>query len=231
MSQKKRIKWITLDVFGTLFKYDTVLKEASEKIIDREHLEVSPQDFYQKWLEKSRAQEWDKQSYKKLSEWFLESLEETFAFFNHKGHVEKGVNINLSLIHQVKPYPDVESFLDAAHGPYKICLLTNIDNQELHKVLFNNKLQFDAIVTSEMAEAYKPNKKIFETALSFIDTPFEETFHIGDSFYHDVVGAKEAGIQAIWLNREGKEPSLEGVQPDQTFSSLNECANFLIKNK
>ncbi len=224
----RRVKWITMDAFGTLFQYDHVLQEASEKIIDREHLAVSAEDFCRIWREKSRGQQWDKQPYKKVGEWFALSLAETFAHFNHKGQVEKGVNINLSLIQQVKPYPDVESFLDRAHGPYKICLLTNIDNQELQKVLFHNKLQFDAIVTSEMAQAYKPNPKIFEAALNFIETPTEEVIHIGDSPYHDITGAKQLGLQAVWLNRHTTDYPADLPQPDQTVSTLMAFADLLL---
>jgi len=228
MSRRPRPKWITLDAFGTLFKYDHVLRTAAEKVVDREHLEVDPKEFYKKWIEKSLAQEWEKHPYKKICEWFELSLTDTFAHFNHKGRVEKGVNINMTLIHEVPLYPDVPEFLDKVHGPYKICLLTNIDNEQLYKVLFRHKLQFDGIITSEMAQAYKPSTEIFDRAFDFIDTQPEEVMHIGDSPYRDVFGAKRAGVQAVWLNRNGEKfPSEIETQPDHTFPSLTETADFL----
>lgn len=229
MTAHPRTRWIALDAFGTLFRYDHVLREASEKVVDHEHLSVDPELFYQKWKELSFAQQWDKQPYQKLAEWFALSLEQTFAHFGHRGHVTKGVNINLSLIHAVPMCPDAAPFLDAVHGKYKICVVSNIDNQELQRVLYKHKLQFDGIVTSEMAEAYKPNRRIFEKALSFIETPLEQIFHVGDSPYYDVLGAKSAGIRALWLNRSGAAfPADIPAQPDQTFSSLAEVAQYLL---
>lgn len=229
MSRKNRTKWITLDCFGTLFDYHHVLKEAAEKVVDREHLDVSPDEFYSVWRQLSRSQQWDKQPYKKLAEWFAESLQAAFEHFNHQGRVEKGVNINLSLIHHVKAYPDVDSFLEKVHGPYKICLLTNVDNQDLHKVLFSHKLQFDGVVTSEIAGAYKPNRKIYDAALSFIDTPIEEVVHIGDSPYHDISGAKHAGMQAYWLNRYGLQYPSEYPKPDAEFKTLESLSEKLLE--
>lgn len=232
VSRRKRAKWITLDCFGTLFQYGHVLKAAAEKIVDREHLDIDPEIFFQKWKELSRAQEWDKHDYKKLHDWFCLSLEDTFAHFNHKGRVEKGVHVNMSLINEVPVFPDAVPFLDKVHGPYKICLVTNIDNEQLYKVLFKHKLQFDGIMTSEMAEAYKPNRAIYDQALSFIDTHPEEVIHIGDSPYHDVWGAKQAGIQAMWLNRHHEDfPSGIDAKPDITVSGLDEASAILIDSE
>ncbi len=230
MSRHKRAKWITLDAFGTLFDFRHVLREAAERVVDREGLEVDPEEFYTTWRENSRAQEWNSDPYKKLSDWFAESLQTTFEHFNHHGKVEKGVNINLSLIREVKPYPDVEAFLEKVHGPYKICVLSNVDNQELHKVLFNNKLQFDAIVTSEIVQAYKPSKKIFDAALSFIDTQIEDVVHVGDSPVQDIAGAKQVGMQAYWLNRHNKDFPANLPQPDKIVTNLNELAGQLMQN-
>lgn len=229
-SRRTRPKWITLDAFGTLFKYDHVLREAAAKVVDREHLEIDPETFYQKWKEVSFGQHWEKQPYKKLCDWFALSLEQTFAHFGHRGHVQKGVSINLSLIHAVTLYPDAEPFLDQVHGKFKICIVSNIDNQELQRVLFKHKLQFDGIMTSEIAEAYKPNPRIFEKALSFIDTQPEQVIHIGDSPYHDVLGAKQAGLQALWLNRSGSPfPAEIKKKPDFIFSSLEEVSRHLLQ--
>jgi len=230
-AHRHRTKWITLDAFGTLFQYEHVLREAAKQVVDREHLTISSEVFYQKWKELSSAQAWDKQPYRKLAEWFQLSLADTFAFFGHKGHVIKGVNINLSLIHAVPLYQHALAFLDQVHGPYKICILSNIDNQDLQRVLYKQRLQFDGIMTSEMAEAYKPNCQIFEKALSFIETLPEHVVHIGDSPYHDVLGAKEAGMISWWLNRHNQPfPSEISQKPDAVFPSLLEVGKALIKD-
>jgi FMN phosphatase YigB (HAD superfamily) len=44
--------------------------------------------------------------------------------------------------------------------------------------------------------------------------------HVGDSFAHDVVGAQEAGMRTVWLNRSGRRrPS--GPAPDAEIRSLD----------
>jgi putative hydrolase of the HAD superfamily len=48
-----------------------------------------------------------------------------------------------------------------------------------------------------------------------------EIIHIGDNFAHDVVGARTAGMRAIWLNPVGL-PMPEGAVPDAQIRTLTE---------
>ena len=68
----------------------------------------------------------------------------------------------------------------------------------------NLGLSFDSVVTSEDCRSYKPRKEIFEKALDLMGVDAEEVVHIGDSFSSDVLGAYNAGIDGIWINRKGR---------------------------
>ena len=49
-----------------------------------------------------------------------------------------------------------------------------------------------------------------------------EVLHIGDDPLADVVGATRAGMQAVWLNREGRPWPDEFAPPPCTVSTLAE---------
>ena len=58
---------------------------------------------------------------------------------------------------------------------------------------------FSHIVLSEAAGALKPDKRIFEYALELNNANAIETIMIGDSYAADIVGAKNAGIDQVYL--------------------------------
>ena len=59
----------------------------------------------------------------------------------------------------------------------------------------------DVLVISEEAGARKPDPAIFQTALARAATSPDHAVMLGDSWGSDVLGARAAGIRAVWLNR------------------------------
>lgn len=64
----------------------------------------------------------------------------------------------------------------------------------------------DVLVVSEEAGVSKPDPRIFEIALDRIGCRAGEVVMVGDSWAADVIGARDAGIRAIWFNPSGKRP-------------------------
>jgi putative hydrolase of the HAD superfamily len=59
----------------------------------------------------------------------------------------------------------------------------------------------DALVVSEAAGVAKPDPAIFAQALAALDCDAAGAVMVGDSWPADIVGARAAGIRAIWFNR------------------------------
>jgi len=74
---------------------------------------------------------------------------------------------------------------------------------------------FDAILISEMEGIRKPEAEIFIRALQRLGVAEKEAIFVGDSPSADVVGAKNAGIYAVWKRNR---PSLV----------LSENSNYII---
>lgn len=58
---------------------------------------------------------------------------------------------------------------------------------------------FAHIVLSEEVGCQKPNPRIYETALQLCGMRAEEVLMIGDSWYSDIRGAINAGIDQLWI--------------------------------
>jgi FMN phosphatase YigB (HAD superfamily) len=88
---------------------------------------------------------------------------------------------------------------------------------------------FDAVTTSASAGFYKSRPEIYWSALSLLDADPVRSLHLGDSFRFDVVGARRAGMQTAWLQRQGAEPLPDEQDPELTFQSLVGAAPIMLE--
>ena len=97
--------------------------------------------------------------------------------------------------------------LDYLKPNYKLHIITNGFASVQTKKLNNSKIghYFDTITNSEMAGVKKPHPTIFDFALSLANALKEESLMIGDSYEADIIGAQEAGIEAIFFNEQNFE--------------------------
>ena len=76
------------------------------------------------------------------------------------------------------------------------------DADEGRKLISRLKLNsyFDAVVFSGDVGWRKPNRRIFEAALSALRADAREVLHVGDELRADIWGAGNCGVSTVWLN-------------------------------
>ena len=121
-------------------------------------------------------------------------------------------------------YEDTRLALDAWHQQgIALGLLSNFDSR-LYAVINALDLDryFDSITISTEVGSAKPDTKIFEAALAKhqMQKSPELTWHIGDSFSEDYVGASAVGINAFWVNRDRKPTTNPAKQSARTIDKL-----------
>lgn len=72
----------------------------------------------------------------------------------------------------------------------------------------------DHLIVSDAVGAAKPDPRIFHIALDRAGCRPAEAVMVGDAWQNDVVGATNAGIRAVWLNRFGLPC------PDDTLAAI-----------
>jgi len=97
--------------------------------------------------------------------------------------------------------------LDYLKPKYKLHIITNGFASVQTKKMKNSNIDhyFETITNSEMAGVKKPHKNIFDFALSLAKASKEESLMIGDSYEADIIGAQEAGIEAVFFNEQNIE--------------------------
>lgn len=104
---------------------------------------------------------------------------------------------------------------------YQLHLITNGFEKTQHSKLKYSGLNiyFKEIVTSEGSNSLKPNKEIFEFALNKSGAMIHESIMIGDSIEVDILGAKNAGMDQVYVNHGSIQPE---VSATYTIYSLKE---------
>jgi putative hydrolase of the HAD superfamily len=100
-------------------------------------------------------------------------------------------------------YPDViPALTNWQRSNVALAVLSNFDSR-LHTVLERLDLAqyFSTVTISTEVSAAKPQPEIFTAALSKYECAPKLAWHIGDSLEEDYLGADNAGLTAIWLNR------------------------------
>ena len=70
---------------------------------------------------------------------------------------------------------------------------------------------FEFVISSADCGIRKPHPLIFSTALSKFGLSPSEVWFVGDTLQSDIAGAKQAGLWAVWYNRQKK--GAEGILP------------------
>jgi putative hydrolase of the HAD superfamily len=100
-------------------------------------------------------------------------------------------------------YPDViPALTNWQRSNVDLGVLSNFDSR-LHTVLAALDLAqyFSTVTISTEVSAAKPQPEIFAAALRKYECAPKSAWHIGDSLEEDYLGADNAGLTAIWLNR------------------------------
>jgi len=127
-----------------------------------------------------------------------------------------------------QPYPDVVPTLERLSNlGYRIGLVSNWDTR-LTSISIDTGLSryVDFVVSSANVGYLKPQPEIFELALERADAEPQETLHIGDHYYADIMGARSVGITPVLLDRHGLAPQADCL----VINSLTEIVDYLRSN-
>ncbi|MDB5207802.1 MAG: noncanonical pyrimidine nucleotidase, YjjG family [Flavisolibacter sp.] len=124
-------------------------------------------------------------------------------------------------------FPDTIEVLQYLRGKgYGLHLITNGFEETQHSKLKSSGLSefFKIVVTSECSNSLKPQKEIFEYALTKTGASVHESLMIGDTLDVDVAGALGIGMDAVHVNYNATQ---QDIKPTYTVYHLKELKEFL----
>ena len=115
-----------------------------------------------------------------------------------------------------KIFEDVRPALAGLRAKGIRCGVCSNFDSRLTAVLADHDLagSFDSLTISSLAGWEKPHPNIYRAALAALGSEPSETLMVGDDWQHDVEGPRAAGMQAVWLRRQGpaeNQPSISSL--------------------
>lgn len=122
---------------------------------------------------------------------------------------DRMVEILLSCL-RFTPFPEVPRVLDRLRADgHRIAVVSNWDCGLVDHLRELDLLdRVDDLVMSAPAGFAKPDPRIFRLALERLAAPPESALHVGDDPVADLRGAREAGLAALLVDRDGRHPEV-----------------------
>ena len=97
--------------------------------------------------------------------------------------------------------------LEYLHGRYRMHIITNgfAEIQAVKMASSDIAHFFEEVITTQSADAKKPNPRIFEYALQASGAVVSESLMLGDNYEADILGAKAVGLDTVFYNPEAQE--------------------------
>lgn len=229
---KKKYKHIFFDLDRTLWDFDRNSSETLRDIISVFKLDtIAPQDGFVKRYNKHNDFVWDLYRQGKMTKKMLrqERFQRTLSDF--------GLN-DPSLINEISEYyiensPVKGNLIDGAmevleylFPTYTLYIVSNgFLETQIRKLKSSGIFQYFAkIYTSDNIGAAKPNKEFFRHAITASNARINDSIVIGDDYENDFIGAKEFGVDQIWLNVNHTPCE---IHPTFEIFTLSEIKNIL----
>jgi putative hydrolase of the HAD superfamily len=222
-------KVIFFDAMGTLFDLKNSVGEIYHQYahkygveIDAKHIEQAfinsfksapPLAFSPNELAVIKQQEFD--WWKQVVSATFEQLEvlENFVDFNA---FFREIYVYFGTKEPWYVFPDtVNCLTKCCDRKIELGVISNFDSRLIQVLNLLDLDQFFTNITiSSVAGFAKPQRNIFQLALSKHNWESYQAWHIGDSPTEDYAGAKNAGLGSFWLNRSAYSLNIENQLPN-----------------
>jgi FMN hydrolase / 5-amino-6-(5-phospho-D-ribitylamino)uracil phosphatase len=124
---------------------------------------------------------------------------------------------------RVRLFDDALAALETLRKRRKLALITN-GNTDVNRLGLAG--MFDAVISAQACQFWKPDPRIFRLATSTLGVEPMHVVHVGDQQREDIEGARTAGMRAVWINRRSA-PREAWCAPDAEIRDLSELPSVL----
>jgi len=230
MNKITGIKAISFDANGTLWDFEKVMRHSlthALKELKRTDAQAPAMLDIEKMIKiRNRVAEKLKGKVTNLEEVRLEAFRQTLKDI---GRPNDALASHLNQVYLNHRFEDIELFddvlpvLKASRAKYTLGILSN-GNSYPERCGLEGIFQF--AVFSQDYGVEKPDSRLFQIAVEKAGCSKQQLLHVGDSLETDIMGAINAGIKCVWLNRKRMKNNLS-LKIDYEISSLLELLEIL----
>jgi 2-haloacid dehalogenase len=219
-----RVRTVTFDSYSTLVDVDAAEKALADRV-------AAPEPVSKLW--RSRSIEYTfvanhVDAYQPFYEMNRDALQ--YALDAH----DEGISTDerdeiLAVYHELDVFDDVRDGIERLRSGGYDCYVVSNGNPEMLASMVEHAGIGDLIedaISAEEVRTFKPDAEIYRHAAGRTGTPIGEIAHVTAGWF-DVMGAKHAGMQGVWVDRKGTPWEPFDGEPDLTVESFHELADAL----
>jgi len=153
----------------------------------------------------------------------------TYALETFGADVDEETRDEITAIyHDLETFDDVRSGMERLAESYDVYVVSN-GNPEMLETMVETAGIGDVLedtISADEVETFKPHPEIYRHAAARTGTPIDEIAHTTAGWF-DVHGAVHAGMQGVWVNRDGGPWTPYGPEPDLEIDSFHGLADVL----
>jgi len=220
----QRVSTVTFDSYSTLIDVDAAQKALADRVSD-------PEPVSRLWRSRSLQ-------YTMVAN-FVDAYEPFYEVNRNALQYAldaTGADIStaerdgiLAVYHELDVFDDVRESLERLREAGYDCYVLSNGNPEMLDSLVEHADIADLVVDTISADetrTFKPAAELYRHAAQRTDTPADELAHV-TALWFDVMGARHAGMQGVWVDRKGNPWEPFGPEPDLTVEGLADLADAL----
>jgi 2-haloacid dehalogenase len=217
------IKALAFDVFGTVVDYRGTIIREGEQLNRAKGLSVDWGQFADAWRARYRPS-MDRVMRAELPWTTLDtlhrlSLNDLLSEFQLGDRLSQEEQDHLNQVwHRLLPWPDAIPGLTHLRKRYVLATLSNGNVALLVNMARYSGLPWDCILSAELVQAYKPDPRVYQMAISLLGLQSHEVMLVA-AHQEDLRAARAQGMQAAFVPRplEHGPHHMPDLIPDAAF--------------
>ncbi|KRK89116.1 HAD family hydrolase [Lentilactobacillus sunkii] len=234
------IKAIVFDVDDTLYDTQPSFTQAFDEIFNLNIDDKLMNQIYSNFTQQAQLAIVESNSDSDLelskAEIDFHSLHHTFKKFELPGLTQESAGAFTDAFqaasNSIHLFDGLTTVFNTLTTKFKLGIITNGSNDvqlaKIMKLKLHHWFGREQIITSEDAQAKKPDPLIFTLMNRKFNLRGNEMMYVGSSYYEDIVPAKKAGWETVWYNSHQSPIANPQIIPDQTVTTPEELKDLLM---
>ena len=222
------IEWVSFDCYGTLVDWETGISSAVSRVLENYGIRKTTPEILALFSDVEPAVQGSGvfKEYRVVLREVMNMIGERVG----AQLTERDANSLADSLPHWPVFPDAGPALLALKQRYKLAIISNVDDDLFAGSARVLGVEFDAVITSQQANAYKPNSRSFELAADKMAVDKDRWLHVGESMFHDIEPANRLGIMSVWVSRidRGGGTRKTDAEPDVTVPDLAALAEIML---
>ncbi|WP_122090151.1 haloacid dehalogenase type II [Halalkalicoccus subterraneus] len=220
----ERVETVTFDSYSTLVDVDAAENALEERVEE-------PEPISKRW--RSRSLEYTFvanhiDAYQPFYEMNRDALQYALDAHGVDLPTEERDEI-LAVYHELDVFDDVRDGIERLRDAGYDCYVVSNGNPEMLESMVEHADIRDLLedtISADEVQTFKPAAGLYRHAAARTGTPIEGIAHVTAGWF-DVMGARHAGMQGVWIDRKGAPWEPFDGEPDLTVGTIDELSETL----